>query len=52
MLYPHRIGYPSGELSKVASWTYLTINPSVLANSQFNPVVQVGNNQVTKPSSW
>ena len=52
VINPQRYGYPSGELSKVASWTYLTINPSVLANSQFNPVLQVGNIQVAKPSSW
>ena len=52
VINPHRNGSPSGELSKVATWTYLTINPSVLANSQFNPVIQMGNSQVTKPSSW
>ena len=49
---PQRYGRLSGELRKVASWTYRTINPTVLANSQFNNVVQVRNGQVVKPATW
>jgi len=52
IINPQRRGHPSGELSRVASWTYQKINPSVLANSQFSAVVQVGRGQVVKPASW
>ena len=52
VINPQRYGKPSRELSKVASWTYTRINPSVLAGSQFPAVVNAGNSQITKPASW
>ena len=52
VINPQMSGKPSGDLSKVASWTYKTINASVLANSQFPGVINVGNAQITKPASW
>lgn len=52
VINPQSSGKPSGDLSKVASWTYRLINSSVLANSQFPRVVSAGNAQITKPASW
>ena len=52
VINPQRYGKASGELSKVASWTYKAINSSLLANSQFPPVVNAGTAQITKPAGW
>ena len=52
VINPQRYGKPSRELSKVASWTYTRINPSVLAGSQFPAVVNAGNSRINKPASW
>ena len=52
VINPQRYGKPSIELSKVATWTYKKINPSVLSHSQFASVVKVGSGQVAKPTSW
>ena len=52
VINPQRYGKPSIELSKVATWAYKKINPSVLSHSQFASVVKVGSSQVTKPTSW
>ena len=52
VINPQRYGKPSKELSNVATWTYTKINPSVLSDSQFTPVVKVGSGQVAKPTSW
>ena len=52
VINPQRYGQPSSELSKVATWMYTKINPSVLSHCQLPPVVQVGSGQVPKPASW
>ena len=52
VINPQRYGQPSGELSRVASWTYKRINRNVLSQSQFPAVVKVGSGEVVKPASW
>ena len=52
VINPQSHGKPSGDLSKVASWAFKTITPSVLANSQFPAVVNAGRAKITKPASW
>ena len=52
VISPQRNANPSAELSKVATWTYKSINQSVLAASQFPAIVKVGNTQIVKPAAW
>ncbi len=52
VISPHRRTNISVELLQAATWTYKTINRSVLAASQFPDVVQHLRGPITKPASW
>ena len=52
VINPHQRYKFSGELERVASWTFKEINRSVLAASQFPGVVRHPRGPVAKPASW
>ena len=52
VINPQRRGNASRELMQAASWSFREINQSVLAASQFPPVVNAGGTQIAKPSTW
>ena len=52
VISPHQRNKMSTELLQTATWTYKTINRSVLAASQFPDVVQHPRGPIARPHSW